>query len=209
MHRFPSPLRRLLGIATLLGCVGSVQAGLISNGGFEAKPDPTQGWSLSGNTLVRLLRRRGAAGRRRRRLLWRIARRSDLVVADPQHHGGRQLRADLLVAERRRRQRGSAELLRAELGRRRRRAAAQQRRGLRLPALPLRVHRQLLADRAALRLRQLRLVLGLRRGGRASHPAALQPGAAGPGPAGRRLARRPAALATRCSPRAGSAPPAA
>lgn len=51
MHRFPSPLRRLLGIATLLGYAASAQAGLISNGGFEAKPDPTQGWSLSGNTL--------------------------------------------------------------------------------------------------------------------------------------------------------------
>jgi hypothetical protein len=51
MKRLPLSLRRLIGITALLGCASSAQANLITNGGFEAQSDPTQGWSLSGNTV--------------------------------------------------------------------------------------------------------------------------------------------------------------
>jgi hypothetical protein len=50
MKRFSHSLRHLIGITALLGFASTAQAGLITNGGFEAQPDPTQGWTLSGNT---------------------------------------------------------------------------------------------------------------------------------------------------------------
>ncbi|MDM4765217.1 PEP-CTERM sorting domain-containing protein [Pelomonas sp. SE-A7] len=41
--------KRLLASAALLCTAAAAQAGPIINGGFEATPDPTQGWTLSGN----------------------------------------------------------------------------------------------------------------------------------------------------------------